>query len=403
MCIHRLRSELTLLSGLIASGVILTVGAAFYLSGEYADTWLALILSANFFAMFAFILASPWPVQRAGRMRVFLGLLILNLLALLAIPPHFDIYLILFFVLSVTAASSFEEREWRWWIVSFAVITILVFWVQEGSIQGLLPAFIYIAGFYFFAIFARSLTEAREAEAEIKRLYEQLQAYSQQAEELAVMDERTRMAREMHDTVGHRLAVSAVQLEVAQKLIDRDPQRAKEVTSVVREQVLAALDELRRTVAALRSPVEEGLALSTSLQRLVVSFQQATGVEVTLTLSDDLPDDIPPPQRKAIYRAAQETLTNVHKHARASHVWMQLSRAGDRLTLVVEDDGQGVSPDAAAQAAGFGLLGLQERAQRLGGDFRLEPRQPRGSRAIFTIALRDDSSDRERNVVKSAP
>jgi len=351
MCLDRFRSELTLVSGLVAAAIILAVGAVIYFSGDEPARWWALALSVNFFALFTFILASPWPAQKPARMRIFLGGLVLNVVALLALPPHFDIYLILFFVLSVTAAASFDEKEWHWWIVGYAAITFGFFIWREGSLAGILPALIYIAGFYFFAIFARSLTEAREAEAEIKRLYAQLQAYSQQAEEMAVMEERQRMAREMHDTVGHRLTVAAVQLEAAEKLMDRNPERAKEVVGVVREQVVAALAELRGTVAALRSPVEEALPLVTSLQRLTQAFQQATGIEVTLTLPDDLPPDLPAPCRKAFYRAAQEALTNVHKHAQAKHVWMELRLSGDLLTLTVEDDGVGVDAAAMEEAS----------------------------------------------------
>ena len=388
MCLDRFRSELTLVSGLVAAAVILAVGLVFYFTGDEPARWWALCLSVNFFALFTFILGSPWPVQKPARMRLFLGGLVLNAVALLALPPHFEIYLILFFVLSVTAAASFEQNEWQWWLVGFGIITLAFFLWRERSYSGVLAALIYFAGFYFFAIFARSLTEAREAEAEIKRLYDQLQTYAQQAEDLAVMEERTRMAREMHDTVGHRLTVAAVQLEAAGKLIRQDPERAQEVVGVVREQVVQALEDLRRTVAALRSPVEEDLPLATALQRLVRTFAEAAGMTVTLTLPDDLPPDLPAVYRKALYRAAQEALTNVQKHAHASHAWMKLQSSGDEITLIVEDDGVGFGAKAGEGANGFGLQGLQERARALGGDFRLEPRQPRGSRAVFTVDVK---------------
>ncbi len=385
MCIKRFRDELTLVSGLIAAAIILAVGVAFYFTGDEPGKWLALGAGVIFFALFSFVLVSSWPSQEIRRMRILIGLLILNLLALLALPPHLDVFVVLFFVLSVTAASMFDEREWPRWLAGFAVITIAFFLWRDHSLDGLLSALIYIAGFYFFAIFARSLTEARQAETEIKRLYEQLQVYARQVEEMTVIEERNRMAREMHDNVGHRLTVAAVQLEAAQKIIDRDPQRAKEVVGVVREQVLAALDDLRGTVAALRSPVEEDMALDAALQRLGRSFQQATAINVSLSLPPAIPADIPASHRKAIYRAAQETLTNVHRHARAQHVWMHLTQADEEMMLIVEDDGQGMQERSSASTGGFGLRSLQERARQLDGDFHLEPRTPRGSRAVFMI------------------
>ncbi len=384
MSLDRFRSELTLVSGLVAAAVILAVGVVFHFDTSTPARWWALAWSILFFALFTFLLGSPWPAQKPARMRILLGGLVVNAVALLALPPHFDIYLILFFVLSVTAAATFEENEWPWWIVTYGVIAVGFLVWRERSWMGFLVALIYLAGFYFFAIFARALAESQKAEAEIKRLYAQLQAFSQQAEELAVMEERQRMAREMHDTVGHRLTVAAVQLEAAEKLMARDPERAKEVIGVVRQQVVTALDELRSTVAALRSPVEASLPLATSLQRLTQAFQQATGIEVTLILPEKVPSDLPASHRKAFYRAAQEALTNVQKHADASHVWVRLQQSGDTLTLTVEDDGVGVDATALETATGFGLQGLQERARALGGDFRLEPRAPRGARVVFT-------------------
>ena len=381
---ERLQPEWTLISGLVAAAVILGVGLAFYVHGSEPARWQALALSLSFFALFLFLLFSRWAEERPIRLRVLVGGLTLMVAALLVLPPHFDFYLILFFVLSVTAAATFEQREWPWWIVGYGIITLVFNLWRTRSLDGVLVTTIYIAGFVFFAAFARALTESREAEAEIKRLYEQLQAFSQQAEEMAVMEERQRMAREMHDTVGHRLTVAAVQLEAAEKLIERDPERAKAVVGVVREQVTAALQELRETVAALRSPVEESLPLASSLQRLTRAFQQATGIQVSLALPQALPADLPPAYRKTFYRATQEALTNVHKHAGASHVWVRLQYAEGGLTLTVEDDGAGVNADALEAASGFGLQGLQERARALGGDFRLEPRAPRGARVVFT-------------------
>ncbi len=188
----------------------------------------------------------------------------------------------------------------------------------------------------------------------------------------------------MHDTVGHRLTVSAVQLEAAQRLIAKDPGRAEQMVGTVREQIGEALTELRQTVAALRAPVEEDLCLDVSLQRLAAQFRQGTGLPVELEIPDELPE-LPPQHRRALYRAAQESLTNVQRHARAKNVWMQLQRQDEAIVLVVSDDGVGIPPKL--EVTGFGLKGLQERATQLGGDFHLSPRPDGGTLATFFIPI----------------
>jgi signal transduction histidine kinase len=98
----------------------------------------------------------------------------------------------------------------------------------------------------------------------------------------------------------------------------------------------------------------------------------------------ELPE-LPPQHRRALYRAAQESLTNVQRHASAKNVWMRLQRQDDGIVLVVSDDGVGIPPKPGP--GGFGLKGLQERAAQLGGDFHLSPRPGGGTRATFFVPL----------------
>ncbi len=386
-----LTGDATNLVGVIAPALIGGVGVLFFFLEGWPYRWAALGLTALFMAFTASMLTTSWWYESISRRRLLLALMSACVVGLLLLPPHFDAFLVLFFVISVNAAIMLEPKEWRWWIVGFAVVAVSYFYLRTRALSGVLASFIYIAGFYFFAAFAKATTEAREAQAESQRLYQdlqvahrQLQDYARQVEQLAVMEERNRLAREMHDTLGHRLTVAAVQLQAAQRLVDRDPDRAKGMMATVHEQVNEALSELRRTVAALRAPVAEDLSLTQSLQRLADEFQQATGVEVDLTLPETLPD-LSPALRNALYRAAQESLTNVQKHAHASRVWIDLRCEDGQVDLCVSDDG--VGPPAHPSESGFGLKGLRERANRLGGDFRLVPRSPRGAQACFRAPL----------------
>ncbi|NOX63276.1 MAG: sensor histidine kinase [Chloroflexi bacterium] len=386
-----LTDNTTSLVGIIAPALIGGVGVLFFFLDALPYRWLALALTTLFMALIASMFTASWWYESNARRRLLLGLMIVSVVALLLLPPHFDVFLVLFFVISVNAALVLEPDEWRWWIAGFAVIAVLYFYFRTQTLNGVLASFVYIAGFYFFAAFAKAMTDARDAQAESQRLYQDLQAahrqlqdYAEQVEQLAVMEERSRLAREMHDTLGHRLTVAAVQLEAAQRLVDRDPERAKSMMATVHEQVNEALGELRRTVAALRAPLEEDLSLTQSLTRLADAFQAATGVQVDLDLPEVLPD-LPPALRNALYRAAQESLTNVQKHAHASRVWLELRCQNGSVSLRVSDDGVGLAERASS--SGFGVKGLRERAAQLGGEFQLKTRPEGGAEASFHAPL----------------
>jgi signal transduction histidine kinase len=283
------------------------------------------------------------------------------------------------------------QRAGLAWIAGFGLITALILVANLGWPNGLLAAPMYAAGYFFFGIFALSMAEADAARRKSQALADELQAantrlreYAARIEELAVIEERGRLAREMHDTLGHRLTVAAVQLEGAQRLIAAAPDRAATMIGTVRQQVREALAELRHTVAALGTPLEADLSLTHSLARLATTFEQATGLAVHQLLPDDLPE-LPGPLRLALYRAAQEALTNVQRHACASQVWLVVNVQDASISLLVSDDGKGVS--LSAGQPGYGLRGLRERAAQLGGELHIEPRRGGGTELTFRAPL----------------
>lgn len=279
-----------------------------------------------------------------------------------------------------------------------ALIALAVGGIMMGVHDSDLFSTLMIAsGYAGFGSISYSWSRAEVAQEETQALLEQLQqahrqlqAYAEQVEELAVAEERNRLAREMHDTLGHRLTVAAVQLEGAQRLIPDDPRRAAAMVGTVRDQVREALAELRRTVATLRTPLEAGMALPAALSRLVSAFEGATDLQVHPSLPEALPD-LPPAQRLALYRAAQEALTNVQRHAEAGEVWLRLSAGPETITLLVTDDGRGLPPNV--EKSSFGLRGLRERASQLGGTLDLEARPGGGTQLRFRLPLPMEETD----------
>jgi signal transduction histidine kinase len=311
--------------------------------------------------------------------------------------PEWGVFPMLFFVLGPTAMMVFPQRIGFMWIGIFTLVTGVIFLFHGPPLDAFLALSVFSAGYWFFGAFARAMASAEEARQETQRLlaelrvaHRQLQDYAAQVEELAVAEERNRLAREMHDTLGHRLTVSAVQLEGAQRLIPRDPERAANMVGTVREQVREALGELRSAVATLREPLETDLPVTAALHRLATSFDGATNLTVQL----DLPAELPPlsnAQRLALYRAAQEALTNVQRHARAQQVWVRLETQQNCVSLTVSDDGIGFP--AETKEAAFGLHGMRERAAHLGGDLQLRSWEGGGAQVKFILPLIEESED----------
>ncbi len=355
------------------------------------DRWLAMSVLVIFG-----ILISRFPdIENAQKIRsasIIMALQTILVIILLQYQEASAIFAILFFILSVTAGLYFQFRYSLLWIALFIAI-IAVSMSRFGAwddVVGFTGA--YTGGYLFLGIVANTLSRLEISQrandrllAELQAKNKQLEEYASQVENLTVVEERNRLAREMHDTIGHRLTVSAVQLEGAQRLVDTNPGRSGVMINNVREQVRLALQELRQTVSRLREPVELELSLPQALRRLAASFQEATQIAVQL----ELPQEdcaIDPIQHLVLYRAAQEALTNVQRHASAQHVDLHITYSSHHIELIVRDDGRGVSE--ANQSKGFGLMGLRERATQLGGELICQSQPGEGTELTLRLPVR---------------
>ncbi|HEY3078719.1 MAG TPA: sensor histidine kinase [Chloroflexota bacterium] len=245
----------------------------------------------------------------------------------------------------------------------------------------------YFSFFLAFYVVGAVLTAAALRQAADRRRAE---ALYRTARELAVTEERNRLAREIHDSVAHYLTVINVQLEAAEKLATAEPARALEQVHRARRLTLESLQEVRRSVAALRAATLEELSLPRAIRKLATEFGEHTGIAVEVDVA--LPDDarVAPEAALALYRAAQEGLTNVQRHARASAIRLALTQEHGQLAMTVQDDGVGPPPtDDAREIGGFGVLGLRERVELLGGQVSFGPAHPEGARrgARLTVVL----------------
>ncbi len=360
-------------AGLLTVLVMGTYGIVTYSPN---DQWLWLVITLIVGLVFGFIFD---PTEKAPIWVRVVYLIIMtagvNVLPFLGVT--FTAVYVLNFVISAQAAGLLSRNGAILWVGILALLSFVILMQFTPLSVAITQSIALGAGYFAIASFMVASKEADAARKqsqhlleELQRSHAQLQEYTTQAEAFAVAEERNRMAREMHDTLGHRLTVAAVQLEGAQRLIPKNPEKAAQMVGVVREQVVEGLTELRRTVAALRTPIQDELALDRSILRLAQEFQTATGTIVHLDLPDSLPA-LDEPVRHALFRTVQEGLTNIQRHAQAHQAWINLSQGPNTIVLSVCDDGVGLSEDSPS--GGFGLRGLSERAAELGGDFRFSP------------------------------
>jgi two-component system, NarL family, sensor kinase len=186
---------------------------------------------------------------------------------------------------------------------------------------------------------------------------------------LGAVEERNRLAREIHDTLAQGLTATALQLESADALLDAGSEKARESLRRALSLTRSNLEEARRSVLDLRAAPLEGRPLSEALKALVERWEAETGVAARYrAVNDSRP--LPPRVEAALYRICQEALTNISRHAGADRVSVQLVATPERVRLVVADNGRGFDA-SEAPADGHGLIGMRERAETLGGSLEV--------------------------------
>jgi PAS domain S-box-containing protein len=217
----------------------------------------------------------------------------------------------------------------------------------------------------------RDVSQRRRAEAELRESNEQLRGLSASLQEVREQ-ERTRIAAELHDDLGQQLTGLKLELSWLARQIREGKRLEVAEMDTVREQLDGVIASMRRIALELRPLVLDDLGLGEAIACLAAEFSRRGGVEITVDLSA-APQGLVDAQRTALYRVAQEALTNVIRHSRAGQAWVVLATRGASVSLRVEDDGRGIPP-ARQALSGFGLVAMRERVLALGGQLRIGTR-----------------------------
>lgn len=386
---------------LAAYAIILTALATFIAIPPPAPlpAWRFYSTILGLLTMLALYVAAPdlearFGQRRAGLIILFAGGTLCLLVNWLGGFAQFLAFLL--FMLTAEAFVDLRPRYALVYSVSVATSWLLLFWIGTGSREDVANAAVSLSlGMIFSGTFALALaaygkqtTRAELLLRELRTANAELSAAREREKALAAAQERVRLAREIHDGLGHHLTALNVQLQAAAKLVGRDPDRAEETIAICREEAHAALEEVRSSVAAMRGTPLDGRSLDEALYSLVRDFDRRSPLDARFSEHGDAVP-LAPAAAITFYRAAQEGLTNVQKHAHATCVTVTLEFTLENVRLRVEDDGTGI----ASTGGGFGLAGLRERAEQLGGAFSARHRDGGGFQLELSIPQRRSPHD----------
>ncbi|MBW4446119.1 MAG: sensor histidine kinase [Spirirestis rafaelensis WJT71-NPBG6] len=218
----------------------------------------------------------------------------------------------------------------------------------------------------FVLLLMNAVLSERQSREKLAIANEKLRQYALKIENQATLEERNRIAREIHDSLGHSLTALNLQLETALKLWQSNPSKAQSFLARAKELGSKALQDVRQSVSTMRSHPLHTQSLEEAIAVLAEDFYRSTGVVPICQI--DLAYPLPPEISTAIYRIIQESLTNISKYANATEIKIQLTMTTN-INLIIEDNGRGF--DVEQNTTGFGLQSMRDRTLARGGEFKI--------------------------------
>jgi signal transduction histidine kinase len=376
---------------------------------DHPSRWVILGLLAVFFALLAI---QPWLSRRFQQyMHPYLAVQTGILVALTAVTTIEDFAAIPYMSLILLAMLSFPPKigfRWIGILVVILVVSMIVYGFLYHGINAewiLLNALLYItiniATGAVMAVIHRLETAHAEAEvarneseellAELQVAHQQLQAYTGQAEELAVIAERNRLARNLHDSVTQSLYSLTLFTEATRQMAeDAGHEGIERQIGQIGRIGLQALKEMRLLVYELRPPELKEEGLVRALRKRLEAVEGRAGVEARMVVDADDFGRLPRDVELELYRIAQEALNNALKHAAATSVVVHLRKNNRRVELEIVDDGLGFQSEAVRNRGGMGLESIRQRAEGLGGTATFRSAPGEGTSVKVVVHLEED-------------
>jgi signal transduction histidine kinase len=338
---------------------------------------LALGLVLSFGLLYHFLFRSE-RYRRAPGLYFGAQIVILSLLFLLG-SDNTDAFNFLFLILAIHIAAVSTARATVLWIaLSFGALS-LIFLVTDG-LGGLYAILFYSVTFVVCGFFGYTIQQVERERDRNQQLVEELQAAQQRLRELAVMEERNRLARDLHDSVKQQVFAVSMQLGAARALLKEENLAYSPVTEA---EGLArqAGAELTTLIRQLRPPNLESKMLPEALQEYVTDWSRQNGIAANVKV--DGVSSISLAGDETLFRVAQEALANVARHSNARHVSVEVANQEDEIVLRVEDDGDGF--ELGQVEKGVGLDSMRERLETIGGRLSISSGSSNGTQVIAAV------------------
>ncbi|WPF87543.1 sensor histidine kinase [Cyanobacterium aponinum AL20118] len=235
----------------------------------------------------------------------------------------------------------------------------------------------------FLHLLVDAALKERQRQEELSATNARLREYALRIEDLATVQERNRIARDIHDSLGHSLTVFGIHLEGALRLMRSHPDKAEELLREIKQLNTRTLQEVRQSITVLRSDPLQKKSLSEAITDLMTEFYKSTGV--LPTFDNQLKSLLSHEVDVVIYRIVQESLTNIRKYAVATEVKISLIQSTTDLKITIVDNGKGF--DLTQNTTGFGLQGMRERTLALKGKLEIITAPNQGCRVMAKIPL----------------
>lgn len=291
----------------------------------------------------------------------------------------------------LTVAVVLIAWQYRWkHVVLFsfattALVIVLLLGQPTGYLNMMAISAVQMMSFLIIGYFTCALMDKLRAQSmALEQANTQLRHYATTLEKLAVSRERNRVARELHDTLAHTLSGLTVQLEATKAYWDVDPNAARTMVETALQTTRDGLHETRRALKALRASPLDDLGLRVALCSMAVLAAEGANIRLDCAVAENLPM-LSPDVEQCLYRIAQEAVTNATHHADADVLTVRLACADDRLTLTVQDNGQGFDVQRARSPGSFGISGMYERAALAGGELSITSVPGQGTTVYFHL------------------
>ncbi len=361
------------------------------------DFWYTVGLLAFYLVL---LLATPWLIARnISFLHILNALQTAIALVLLIFVGEVDYFSLLFIPPCTQSILNFPRKTALTWIIGMTLLMITAQFISFPLAESIGYIIIYPTAIFLFTALSYLAQQAEQAQnrseallVDLRKANQQLLEYASQVQELTAINERNRLARELHDSVTQTIFGLTLSAQAARILVDRNPERAVKELDHLQSLAQSALAEMRALVQELRPHSAADQNLGVLLRKMAAERKLNDGLNVDLQIKGDhrLAGNIEP----ELFRVVQEALNNVVKHAHSDQAKVILDLEDTTsVHLLVEDNGVGFDPDVAKALPGhLGLTSIQERVEALGGKLAIDSQPGKGTRLRVDIALEKEEN-----------